>query len=796
MSSTTYTASKTRDQGRNRFAAMFRHPVRLDPSTGRPGRRVRRGLGTDQDVEADRLISELNQLLADPAFWTLAARTTAEGRVDPLVVSMFYDGMEPSDATSSLTERDRLLPLPPTEAGVKKVLLLGTTGSGKTTLVRQLIGTDPEEERFPSTSTAKTTIADTEIILTDAPTYRAVVTFFGRDEIIDHLTDCASKAALATLSGSTASEIRRLLLDHEDQRFRFSYVLGRGAADASDGAEDDLDDFAEFNQPEDVVESAGTEGGEEFEADPEQLLGIDLVQTISLIEQSIATLTELVKEHEALAQAELGSGDGEERIVRELLEEELDDHLRSDERFNRVVDALLEEIEKRFDAVGDGNILRNQQGWPKAWTHESDDRLAFLKAVNRFSSNYARRFGQLLSPLVDGVRVAGPFAPKWHDQATLKLVLIDGEGLGHTPKSVAVLPTIVAKAVDAADAVLLVDNAAQPMQAAPAMAIRSILTSGNIEKLVFAFTHFDEVKGDNLRTASDRGRHVLASAENLISSFREEYNLRAEREVRRQLDHARFFLGNIDEDLDPAEPAQGQTIGQLHKLVAALERVGDRPEPGPSRPGYDKSNLVLAISAAVRTFHRRWEARLGFLYEADVDTEHWTRIKALNRRFAEGTADQYDTLRPSAELRELLKDEIYRTLEAPLSWTGEKPADDAEVDAIINAFAKAIATRLFDPICERLSVEPLQTWQAAYQLHGAGSTKVRARRISSDILHPSGADPGSDAEPGPEPVPAHHHRCGRGCGRERRSGVRVRQEHWRLTPAVARAAGTTVAGQA
>ncbi len=41
------------------------------------------------------------------------------------------------------------------------MLLLGTTGAGKTTLVRQFLGTDPATERFPSTSTAKTTVADT-----------------------------------------------------------------------------------------------------------------------------------------------------------------------------------------------------------------------------------------------------------------------------------------------------------------------------------------------------------------------------------------------------------------------------------------------------------------------------------------------------------------------------------------------------------------------------------------------------------------------------------------------------------
>ncbi|OLT24052.1 hypothetical protein BJF79_13900, partial [Actinomadura sp. CNU-125] len=95
--------------------------------------------------------------------------------------------------------RDALLPLPAT--GHRRVLLLGTTGAGKTTVVRQLLGTDPETERFPSTSTAKTTVADTEIVLTPDGPYRAAVTFAGRAEVAAHLRDNVWEAARAVFRG-------------------------------------------------------------------------------------------------------------------------------------------------------------------------------------------------------------------------------------------------------------------------------------------------------------------------------------------------------------------------------------------------------------------------------------------------------------------------------------------------------------------------------------------------------------------------------------------------------------------
>jgi hypothetical protein len=82
-------------------------------------------------------------------------------------------------------------------------------------------------------------------------------------------------------------------------------------------------------------------------------------------------------------------------------------------------------------------------------------------------------------------------------------------------------------------AVLLVDNAAQPMQAAPVAALKGIAVSGNASKLHVIFTHFDKVKGDNLPGFSDCEQHVLASLENVLQSIGDELGPVAERVLRR-----------------------------------------------------------------------------------------------------------------------------------------------------------------------------------------------------------------------------------------------------------------------
>ena len=45
MNSRTYTASLSQSQGRTGYSVIFRHPVRQDESTGKPGIRIRRGPG-------------------------------------------------------------------------------------------------------------------------------------------------------------------------------------------------------------------------------------------------------------------------------------------------------------------------------------------------------------------------------------------------------------------------------------------------------------------------------------------------------------------------------------------------------------------------------------------------------------------------------------------------------------------------------------------------------------------------------------------------------------------------------
>ena len=111
MGNPVYTASLSQTQGRLGFSIIFRHPARRDNASGKPGVRVRRGLGTRDEAEAELLRDELNVLLEDPMYHSPAARAEAEQRFDSRVVDMFFDKMVPEEAEFAAL-REAVIPLP------------------------------------------------------------------------------------------------------------------------------------------------------------------------------------------------------------------------------------------------------------------------------------------------------------------------------------------------------------------------------------------------------------------------------------------------------------------------------------------------------------------------------------------------------------------------------------------------------------------------------------------------------------------------------------------------------------
>jgi hypothetical protein len=634
------------------------------------------------------------------------------------VINIFYEDIE-SRVADPWKLREEFVPLPGAEEGYARVLLVGATGAGKTTLLRQFIGTDPKRERFPSISTAKTTIFDTEVVIEQDGLYRAVVTFLSKDRVRSCVEECVTAAVSAEVEGKGEDVVLRRLLEHHEQRFRLTYLLGspatrKPAPDVTSNEKEALTDDAALGDEDDEDIEEVAEVGEEERSHFQKRLQYFLSEALAVAQ--------------AIGPAVARSLDVDPKNLKpddmDTFIELVEEAVAGNERARALVNEIVSEIESRFDLLQAGEFERDRSGWPTLWYFETPDRQAFIKTVNRFSSNYAPNFGKLLAPVVQGLRVAGPFRPAWiTDRKHLRLVFIDGEGLGHTPASASTLPTSITKRYEAVDIILLVDNATQPVQAAAQAVLRSVAASGHDAKLAIVFTHFDQVVGDNLPDKEYRQNHVRTSLESALRAIENMIGSGVRRRLERRLEGRVFFVEKIQDLLSNRD-----TRSSLRELLDLFRDATDKVEVKEAAPVYDLASLVVAVERATEEFHNHWNSRLGIAFQPGIHVEHWTRVKALSRRFAYQWEDQYDTLRPVADLIKMVSERLAMFLAAPRGWDPVNCSEEAK-EAAVDRVSREVYARLHELIENRLFRDHVSDWLRAYEFRGTGSTRLRSQEI-------------------------------------------------------------------
>jgi len=604
--------------------------------------------------------------------------------------------------------RERELPLPSPDKGYARVLLVGATGAGKTTLMRQLLGTHPRTERFPSTSTAKTTIFDTEFIVQHGAPYRAVVSFMTYAALQDHLYEIVQETFTRYVGRRNERQVLRAFMEHPEQRFRLNYILGNPASATHEESDDD----------------AASPDGDDGESEP------PAPEVLTTFYRRLEGL------HNDIAADVRAAGIPEGTEEAQQTYEILHATVRAHPDVQAFVEDLIIEICIRVEAVAVGALASDAEHWPECWTFSTDDRAQFIKVVSLFTGNHYRQFGALLTPVVSGVRVSGPFVPSWVvDQTSYRYVLIDGEGLGHTPRSASSIPTHLTLQMSAADVVILADNAAQPLQAAALSVVRNLVNTGKIAKLVVAFTHFDQVTGPNIPDVQDRKDHVGASLTNSLHSLSGDGV--SEASIRRIEDHLQgrvAFLSRLHEaSLSPL--THRELDGLVRMLTTAREARRALVPLGAKGPRFDTAVLMGGVRAAVAWYLGRWSTLLKHqdpflarhigggverLGDAGVG-QHWARIKALCRRLEAGTKYEYAELRPVADLHDAITANIGRVVDSAV-------ADDADVERQ-EAFKHAFSDALMDRAIRVLVCDAQDDWAQAYSVSGHGSSYQRAALV-------------------------------------------------------------------
>jgi len=405
------------------------------------------------------------------------------------------------------------------------------------------------------------------------------------------------------------------------------------------------------------------------------------------------------------------------------------------------VDNIETDIERRFDPHR-GQMEFTRDGWPIRCHFKDAGRDAFISLLKVFISVSSARWGTLLTPIVSGLRVKGPFRPDWYDGDGLpQWVILDTEGLGHDPATATAVPTSMTSKYEMVDAILLVDSAKQAMtHAATAAALRSLASSGHAQKLMICFTHFDLMDARNLSRTDARKDRLLTSVDNVIASIgKSPAGRSAEMALRRLLPERVFFLGHLDKRLDDRSEVSKTgvarlTITEFRRLAAAIaERMKPKSKPK-VYPVYHGKHLGFAVQGAAQDFHQRWLTILGFESHPGYYKAMWQTVKALTRRLANRWADEFNGLMPVADFIECLQERLRAFLSYPIGWIDESGKDvpleettekgrEESVDAVLAAVFKD----LHEMAPNRLLTAHLPGWAVAYGRSGPGSTSVRTK---------------------------------------------------------------------
>jgi len=736
---TSYHASKTRSN-RPGWSVTFKHPRRSD-SRGKPGLKIRKGLGTQDEEEAGHLVGQLNALLADERWWSADRRTEAEQQFHPVIVSAFFDGME-AGKHDTLSLRESVIPLPGRDDGFSRILFTGTTGAGKTTLLRHVIGSRHAEDRFPSTSTARTTTAEIEIVTAESP-FEAAVTFMPEHEVRAHIDECIEEACLRAVEKKPDDKIMGGLLAHREQRFRLSYILGGWNQQADEPADYDFSFDGDEEETEELLEGEAVTAGE-------------IAANRHKLEAALASIKEITTLASESTEKHLGKAlKYQNPDDRAAWLEVFTDALHEQDAFSRLALDLMDVVQERFEIIQSGAFQNGPTGWPLLWTFQAEDRDEFLRQVRWFSSNHHAQFGRLLTPLVDGVRVKGPFHPQPETLCVAPcLVLLDGEGIGHSAKAASSISTRITRRFAEADLILIVDNAEQPMQSAPLELLRSIGSSGNAGKMAIAFTHFDLVKGPNLGNHAQKREHVLSSVRDAIASLRDAIGAPVAAALEGRVENTAFYLGGLDREIVKI-PTGFQA--EFRRLLEVMQSSGAPAAPVDLKPTFTSVGLETAFANAVSGFRNPWQARLGFMHLSDFPKEHWTRIKALARRLALGwNNNEYDNLRPVADLVARLQENISRWLDSPSGWN-RPPNDAAEQTAALDPIRNAVFATLHMLAEERVAELHRADWTTAFDYVGPGSSYKRADEIRSIYSEAAPAINQGDNRPARDFLVALHH---------------------------------------
>jgi hypothetical protein len=676
----------------------FHHPICRDGSIGK---KIHRSLKVSDEAEAQLLQRQANDLLElaeTPSLVPARSHAIAEKKYARVVLDAFYDCMTP-EPIDYIGLREQAMPLPAKvgkKGPVPRVLVVGATAVGKSRFIQHLLQTT--RENFPMRGAGRTTVADIETIVTDVD-FSAIVTFFAESEVREIVKENILEAcAFAHREKEDKVKIASKLMVDSDKRFRFNFVLGEWIRSAEPIAEDD-----------DELD------GEESDSDLDLENG-SAVSPWTKLESCVAQVVSMTGLALEVARSELQpTSESDELVVEEYWLQYIDE-----DRLNSLVEEILEELERRLcAATGDSS-------WPVVHRIAATaDKAEFFSRLRPFYQNNRKLFGALVTPLVQGIRVQGRFAPPpWASTNLPSWVLLDGQGIGHeqsrSTKIGRTIPPDLAKKFSGADLICLVDRAVPAMTGDAPILLENLIIRGHQDRLALVFTHFEDVAAPDLDLAGRKAK-VLEGVSNAVQSIGS--LPKAQRVLLENTAESKaYFLARLD-----MNEIKLNSVKAEMKRVCDLFRRGNESELPKIRPLFNEYQIATALSTEIAAYRQDWS-------ELGLSSYHWKIIEALTNWIGHAYSDGYPkrNLYPGQDLSQRLVSAVSIALESPTEWAPYPPQNAGEESQILNAIRSKVSDKI-DAFCRDALVRDPRNgfWLPAYEnIFGPGTKARRARTVA------------------------------------------------------------------
>jgi hypothetical protein len=422
-----------------------------------------------------------------------------------------------------------------------------------------------------------------------------------------------------------------------------------------------------------------------------------------------------------------------------------------------MVDIISEDITYRIFAalksLGFGRMQMRADGTPDRFGYASTSRIGMVEAGRRFFSASMRHAGKSFAPLCKRITFRGHFVP------TRDFMLVDNRGFDHEGDLAQAAAADIMREVEAADRVMVIEDAAKVGSRATMELIAQIVAAGSGQKVFFVQSKADTV----LDKGIDIEQHVRSGLSNGLAALRSRVGDMAIATLEENVARGAVYqFGNLDRFEIPkgglVNAAADDELGidNAHEARRMFFLMASDPQQGPIidisvlQPQYDAS----LVGQFVRNAIGRAAAGIASRYGLDGDNagheSHWGTIKAENRRVAK-MLEANDPEAVESEIAAMswfesvaIVEGMSLMLDRPMAWHSLLDDADRKTVAMAEESVKAelrrhMSSTIHHIVAQIMLWSPRQVWRDAYALtqvtFGAGSTFERGRMLRTISDH-------------------------------------------------------------